>query len=277
MTLVTQRSVLWVDTFGASISRDLEATKELGDSYWKLLESCLRVYRTGEGALPPFGCDNLDEVCCKPDDAILRVNVFSLQLLKPPSPPVSLLTKFVEERAALLKSGAWREVCTPLPVSLAGRRRLFPANLADFLSRSTDLCCITQDQSVFCTASVPPRDYEYSNGPFLLYASQTNKNMILAPSSEPQSLRAAIFRCFAPQYGGRHWVSLQADCPELINSTAEGLIGYAARERSTENPRSLRLCETTMSRNATRWFQYHALDAGCRVGDRMSQFVGFVH
>ena len=113
------RSALWVDTYGASISRDLEATKELGDSYWKLLESCLRVYRAGEGALPPFGCDNLDEICCKSDDALLRVNVYSLQLLAaPPSSPVSLLTKFVEERAALLKSGAWREVCTPLPVRL---------------------------------------------------------------------------------------------------------------------------------------------------------------
>ena len=109
-----QNSMLWVDTYGSSISRDLEATKELGDSYWKLLESCLRVYRSGEGALPLFGCDNLDEVCCTPDDALLRVNVFSLQLLA--TPPVSLLTKFVEERAALLKSGAWREVCAPLPV-----------------------------------------------------------------------------------------------------------------------------------------------------------------
>jgi hypothetical protein len=115
-----QRSALWVDTFGASISRDLEATTELGDSYWKLLESCLRVYRAGEGALPPFGCDMTNEVCCRPDDALLRVNVFSLQSLAPPpsdTPPVALLTKFVEERDALLTSGAWREVCAPLPVS----------------------------------------------------------------------------------------------------------------------------------------------------------------
>ena len=130
---------------------------------------------------------------------------------------------------------------------------------------------------MFCTAPVPPRDYEYSNGPFLLYANQTNKNATLAPSSEPEPLRAAIFRCFAPQFGGKHWVSMENDCSELINSTAEGLIGYAARVRSTENPRSLRLCESSLSRNATGWFQYHALDAVCNAGDRMSNFVGFVH
>jgi hypothetical protein len=64
-----------VDTFGASISRDLEATEELGDSYWKLLESCLRVYKSGEGALPPFGCDVPGELCCQVDPEIERVNV----------------------------------------------------------------------------------------------------------------------------------------------------------------------------------------------------------
>lgn len=130
---------------------------------------------------------------------------------------------------------------------------------------------------MFCTATVPPRDYEYSNGPFLLYANQTDKSMILTPSLDPELPRAAIFRCFAAQYGGKHWVSLQYNCPEQINSTAEGLIGYAARERSTENPRSLRLCETSLSRNAMGWFQYHALDASCNAGDIMSNFVGFVH
>ena len=80
------------------------------------------------------------------------------------------------------------------------------------------------------------------------------------------------------RHGGKHWVSLEERCPELNNSTAEGLIGYAAARRSTENPRSLRFCEADgVPRNGTAWFQYHSLDAVCRAGDRMSAFVGFVH
>ena len=56
---------------------------------------------------------------------------------------------------------------------------------------------------MFCTAAVPPRDYEYANGPFLLYARQTNRNGSMAPgapSSGPEHPRVAVFRCFAPQY-----------------------------------------------------------------------------
>ena len=156
---------------------------------------------------------------------------------------------------------------------------------------------------MFCTAAVPPRDYEYANRPFLLYASQTNQNSTVGahPSSGAERPRVAVFRCFAPQsirlfachsshthdvkrrirrcrHGGKHWVSLEERCPELNNSTAEGLIGYAAARRSTENPRSLRFCEADgVPRNGTAWFQYHSLDAVCRAGDRMSAFVGFVH
>lgn len=55
---------------------------------------------------------------------------------------------------------------------------------------------------MFCTAAVPPRDYEYANGPFLLYARQTNQNSTVGahPSSGPERPRVAVFRCFAPQY-----------------------------------------------------------------------------
>ena len=56
---------------------------------------------------------------------------------------------------------------------------------------------------MFCTAAVPPRDYEYANGPFLLYARQTDRNGSMAPgapSSGPERPRVAVFRCFAPQY-----------------------------------------------------------------------------
>ena len=97
----------------------------------------MRVYKSGEGALPPFECDVPDEVCCQVDPEIERVNVFSLKT-NSSTDESYLMTVFPDERAELVASGAWIELCNPVA-----------------------------DQTIFCTAP-QPSDATYAMGPFLM-------------------------------------------------------------------------------------------------------------
>lgn len=97
---------LWVDTFGAEFSRDIEPSVELGDYYYQLMSSCLRVYKTSSSAT----CDQPNEECCKLASSQLYTNVWSLHET---SGPDHLLTTSPVEKNILVKSGVWQELCNP--------------------------------------------------------------------------------------------------------------------------------------------------------------------
>jgi hypothetical protein len=116
---------LWVDTYGAEFSRDLEPTVEAGDGAYRLLRSCLEVYRAG-------GCAALQGAACCANDAPYRV-VFSLRV---PDPDRSMDTDHLAttdfgEVLGLLGSGAYEMVCNPLfgPPSLCGTPPAAPTTL----------------------------------------------------------------------------------------------------------------------------------------------------
>jgi hypothetical protein len=96
---------------------------------------------------------------------------------------------------------------------------------------------------------------------------------------ENSAPRVPLYRCFSAA-SGKHWSSTDVHCGGVVlanDATNEGLLGYAAASRSSETPRSLRLCEVGEPRGSAAWYQYHSLDAPCKVGHSMHAFVGFVH
>eukprot|EP01116_Phalansterium_solitarium_P024335 TRINITY_DN8897_c0_g1_i1.p1 TRINITY_DN8897_c0_g1~~TRINITY_DN8897_c0_g1_i1.p1 ORF type:complete len:585 (+),score=186.92 TRINITY_DN8897_c0_g1_i1:185-1939(+) len=100
------RENLWVDTFGAEFSRDIEPTVEYGDYYYELMASCLRVYKSGTGP----DCNQPSEECCNITSSDIYTNVWSLALK---SGGDNLLTTSVVEKNVLVNGGGWREVCNP--------------------------------------------------------------------------------------------------------------------------------------------------------------------
>jgi len=135
----TWASRLWVDMLGDGITRDLEPTVQDGGKYWKLFQSCMRVFHSGAST-----CNNATEPCCmrgKEDPASTWNSVYSLNLN---STGDNLLTIDVDEVRVLLKSQGWTQVCQPLP---------------------------GKDASQFCAWSgnqQAPSASAYTSGPFLL-------------------------------------------------------------------------------------------------------------
>lgn len=97
---------LWVDTYGAAFSRDIEPTLEYGDRLYEVMRSCLRVLRAGGcGAAP-------GEDCC--DLRRTHNLVWSARLPDPARAMDTqhILTISAEEGARLIQEG-WEEVCAP--------------------------------------------------------------------------------------------------------------------------------------------------------------------
>ena len=244
-------SHLFVDMYGESITRDLEPTKEDGGAAWELFRSCMRVFRDG-GASPT--CSNASEPCCTIHTAPRAQwrSVWSLigggggggggggergaaaAAAADPFEAAFLLTVDSSEVAALTKKGGgWREVCTPFGGS-----------------------------AVFCNPApkLLPSAPEFRAGPFLMHA---------APLPTPGASRA-VTRCNA----GSHFFTLDPACAPAWwkggAATVEGTLGYTRTARSSETPRSLRLCQ----RGAT---FHHSLDAPCEGGAVEREHLGYVH
>jgi hypothetical protein len=125
----SQRSVVWVDTYAAEFSRDVEPTVEGGDRVWLVTGSCVRMYKAGlTCAAAP------DELCCTRADKEVFANVWSLTRKDGSD---SLLTPLLGERNALVAGGVYQEVCSAIA-----------------------------SPSAFC---VDPSEKDGRNGPFMLF------------------------------------------------------------------------------------------------------------
>eukprot|EP00698_Gefionella_okellyi_P004374 TRINITY_DN14044_c0_g1_i1.p1 TRINITY_DN14044_c0_g1~~TRINITY_DN14044_c0_g1_i1.p1 ORF type:complete len:564 (-),score=86.07 TRINITY_DN14044_c0_g1_i1:59-1750(-) len=88
---------MWVDTWGSEYSRDIEPSLQRGDFDFRLMQSCLRVLRTGARS-----CTDSAELCCNVTQPQYN-NVFA-----------SVHTVTNNHRLSLSHlDGQWREVCTP--------------------------------------------------------------------------------------------------------------------------------------------------------------------
>ena len=102
----SQRFSVWVDTYAAEFSRDIEPSVEGGNVTWTVTKSCVQLYKAGKTcAEAPM------EPCCTRSDKEVFGNIWSLTRLDGTD---FLLTQYVNERNTLVASGVWKEICSPI-------------------------------------------------------------------------------------------------------------------------------------------------------------------
>jgi len=103
-------SLLYVDSYGSEWSRDIEPSRdELGDYYYRIMSSCLRVLRLGRRS-----CDLPTEECCRSPNSTQFKNLWSLKSTSASVTTIDfLLTDDLFEAQSLINRGLYKEECTP--------------------------------------------------------------------------------------------------------------------------------------------------------------------
>ena len=200
------RDWLWVDMYGAEFDRDFEPTVEDGGAGLTLLQSCLRVWRTGARS-----CSNPHEACCQLGAG--RTMVHSVRVRGGVTTGDHVPTVEYGEVAELVSTGAWEEVCNPHygPPGLCGGGTTpdgpFQLHPADGAGRVPIYRCYSgADHFLSPDAGCEGRTTERLLG----YADGTRTT----------AMPRALLRC----YGAVHLHALDAPCPD--GSTAESVLGY---------------------------------------------------
>ena len=100
-----QKNNVWVDTYGAEFSRDIEPTVEGGSKVWDVTVSCIEMYKK------EITCkDSPSSPCCTTYDKLIWYNAYSLINTKNGD---SLITNSINEKNKLINNGSnsWKEVC----------------------------------------------------------------------------------------------------------------------------------------------------------------------
>ena len=203
---------LWVDTYGGEFSRDIEPTREYGDTTYQLLRSCLRVYRAGGcGAAP-------GEACC--DYTPEHTLIFSA---RQPDPGHRMTTDHVptadfNELGHLLSTG-WEQVCNAFygPPSLCstgditgdGPFLLFARDAPG--RRALYRCYSGADHFISPDAGCEGRTQEGLLG--------------YADGQRTSAAPRALSRCHNPN-GPAHFHWLADHCPNLPGVQDEGILGF---------------------------------------------------
>jgi hypothetical protein len=178
-------------------------------------------------------CTDKTEACCKRGVDDPESDWVNVWSLTNKAAGDSLLTVQENERSSLLKGG-WTEVCSP-----AG------------------------GASAFCgwggnSNAIAPSAPDYTSSPFVMYASAISA-----------TLSAPCHRCITAATPAKHFISSTSDC--LGKGKLESTLGYVSTERSSDTPRSLRLCQGVAGE------MRHSLDSECADGMTQLEFLGFVH
>ena len=104
----SQRANVWVDTYGAEFSRDIEPTVEGGSRVWDVASSCVKLYKAG---LTCRSTAAAGSACCSTEDKLVYANAWSL---KNEGAGDALVTNSQRERDALVAGGGWEEVCNAI-------------------------------------------------------------------------------------------------------------------------------------------------------------------
>ena len=104
----SQRSSVWVDTYGVEFSRDIEPTVEGGSRVWEVASSCVQLYKA---RLTCASAAAVASPCCTTEDKQVYANAWSLVNTAAGD---ALVTNSKVERDALVMSGMWQEVCNPI-------------------------------------------------------------------------------------------------------------------------------------------------------------------
>lgn len=232
----------WVHSMG--LEGDAMASKlwvdMLGDGITRDLEPTVedggRLWTLFESCMRVFHtgaatCGNFTEPCCVRGDGDPLSNWVNVWSLSNGTGGDRMLTVDAHERATLVgKGGGWTEVCTPAGGATA------------FCSWGGNVNAMAPDAA------------SYTSGPFLMYGTPVG------------ALSTPCYRCLSVDK--RHSISGDKDCGG--RGTAERTLGHVATHRSSEAPRSLRVCQS----GAT---FFHSLDAACVAPAKQLEFLGFVH
>lgn len=199
---------LWVDMYGAEFNRDFEPTAEDGGAGLALLESCLRVWRTGA-----LSCSDGAEACCQRVEAPLAVR--SVRIAGGALAGDHVPTLDAAEADALVASGAWEEVCNPFygPPGECGGGTTPDGPFSLYAGGGADRaglyrCWSGADHFLSTDGACEGRTAERLLG--YLSTVQT--------SAAPRPL----LRCYVD--GGAHLYALDGNCP--AGSRSEAVIGF---------------------------------------------------
>ncbi len=279
---------LFVDTFGTSIGRDIEATVQKGDQLYQIMASCLRVVNLMsalDGALlaPADRAGSF-----RPADAKLAADEQSaresnLQLL------LSIFGYSPEHSSMLSSCQVAGEVCcaynaTAESYNLAWSLKMTSAPFDHLLTTDANelgnltctgcawkqVCNAYGGGTDWCTDGSIVGTHDVLEGPFVLHSAGCG-----AGSGDPQLPgRVPVYRCITG--GSLHYIDSDASCNRGgIVGHAESLIGCADTSLSSNMPRSLRLCASGSSGSSGPF--YHSLDGACVQGDTDLGIIGYVH
>jgi hypothetical protein len=263
------RKSLWVDSFGTSLSRDIEPSVHGGSVSFDVMKSCLRVVRllslaaarsaahgpSGAEVAALFGaralnrssaaaCAVAGELCCEYNET--AEGFVAVSALAHDGGDDALVTADPAEVARLACPGCgWTEVCNGY-------------------GGPTDFCVDNSGAFLRSAAAL--------QGPFVLRSGGCGLPAGgAAPAPDPQLPgRVPVVRCYD---GKRHFVAGAAACP--APAALETPVGCADAKRSSNMPRALRACSASAANGGRR---YHVLDVDCEPGDADDAgVIGFVH
>jgi hypothetical protein len=273
---------LWVDSYGSSLSRDIEPSTTYGTLLYDIMSSCLRVARLMEwlerGAGSSTGGSAL--LAALPREAALR----------------ALLAAFGADTAAsaagvrpLSSCAVAGEVCCAFNASTddynpvwaltlnGGGDALLTTAVAEVDALTCAGCGWSQNcnpygtATDFCTDAGVLAGPAALQGPFVLYAGGCGLPVVPGgPPADPTLPgRTPLVRCYD---GKHHSFTTATACP--AGAALESVLGCLAATPSSNMARAFRKCATSTGGGGG--VVYHVMDGACAAGDSDAGVLGFV-
>lgn len=218
----TQRSSVWVDTYGSEFSRDIEPTVEGGDLVFNITASCIALYKAN------VTCDTAPAgtLCCDFNESRVFSNIWSLTRVDGSD---ALLTNSLTERNALVASGVWTEACHAIhgPTIMCVNISLLDGRNGPFIMYNTSAARPTanETQAVYRCETAKGTHF-----PSLDAACEGNGTMrqvlgYSATSRGGETVRQ-LWRCVTPAGAYTHALDLACDVPAPDPATGSNSLGY---------------------------------------------------
>jgi len=208
----SQRANVWVDSYAAEFSRDIEPTVEGGNRTWLVASACVQLYKAGQTC-----ADAPQSLCCTRQDKEVWSSVWSMARKDGGD---FLLTALQSERQALLAGGGWTEQCHAIgnPTAFCVDGRLMDGRSGPFiLFNSQEIPDYAQGGLLDlrplyrCITSGSPQMHYISVDPAC--EGGTAESVLGFMQARPgREMVRALTRCKAAVAGGARFHSLDLAC-----------------------------------------------------------------
>lgn len=269
-----ESSSLFVDTYGTSLSRDIEpSAREGGDAIFNILASCLRVAAVVSAGVAEVAADLRGS--SRSDGAFAGLGAAGLRTVVGAGAGPSGLSSCAVAGEACCAYNETSDGYVPVWSFAA-------ANGSDFMAAVdpeepgtgyAEVCTGYPGNTDFCYNPSVLGSIAAWRGPFVLHSGGCGIVSAGVPSGVPvtPSLtlpgRVPLFRCVLPT--GAHFLASDAACSGAANSAAVPL-GCAHAYRSSNMARPLRACVDQAQ------LHYHITDGVCADGDVDRGVLGYV-